>query len=71
MPQTFRRNFSSKALFDLRPHVDLLALVQMEASKRHNDFYPKILASWEKYGNTQASQRPLVEYVGVYEGLAN
>lgn len=33
MPQTFRRNFSSKALFDLRPHVDLLALVQMEDPK--------------------------------------
>ncbi|KAL9124212.1 MAG: hypothetical protein Q9217_006436 [Psora testacea] len=57
-----------QALFDLEPKIDLLPLVSLEAEKRHNVFFPQILAEWHLHRNLSAKRYPTQDYEGEYEG---
>jgi CubicO group peptidase (beta-lactamase class C family) len=56
-----------QALFDLKPHVDLLPRLEKEIDLCLRD-YDDIVADWNKHRDTSAPERSSKDYVGEYIG---
>jgi CubicO group peptidase (beta-lactamase class C family) len=56
-----------QALFDLKPHIDLLPRLEKEVDLCLRD-YDNMVADWNKHRDSSAPKRPSKDYIGEYIG---
>jgi hypothetical protein len=57
-------------LFDLKPRVNLMDLVDIEVDRRDREYETSIMAKWRENRDVSHPEGPLEDCVGDYKGLA-